>query len=22
MQIENGFAFPIEGDKLLGWPAW
>ena len=22
MQIENSFDFPIEGDKLLGWPAW
>jgi hypothetical protein len=22
MQIENIFDFPIEGDKLLGWPAW
>jgi hypothetical protein len=22
MQIDNDFDFPIEGDKLLGWPAW
>lgn len=22
MHINNDFDFPIEGDKLLGWPAW
>jgi hypothetical protein len=22
MQIDNLFNFPLEGDKLLGWPAW
>jgi hypothetical protein len=22
MRIGNGLNFPIEGDKLLGWPAW
>jgi hypothetical protein len=22
MQLDNAYNFPIEGDKLLGWPAW
>jgi len=22
MQLDNSFNLPIEGDKLLGWPAW